>query len=98
VELDGPGDARAGVEQAAAKGWWQAYGDAVPDCFDLYVGLEAAAARQFDYNGQLVTGLFQTEDYARTVVRTHNPDLGDAEVVGRVRVRMARQAILRRPI
>jgi transcriptional regulator with XRE-family HTH domain len=86
------------AKETKARGWWQAYGDAIPEYFDLYVGLESAASRQFDYNGVLVTGLFQTEDYARTVVRTHNPDLGDPEVAQRVRLRMARQAILRRPI
>jgi hypothetical protein len=29
--------------ETKAKGWWQAYGDAVPDYLDLFVGLEAAA-------------------------------------------------------
>jgi transcriptional regulator with XRE-family HTH domain len=86
------------AKETKARGWWQAFADAMPDYFDLYVGLEAAASRLFVYNGELVPGLFQTEDYTSTVVRTHNPDLGAAEVARRVRLRMARQAILHRPI
>ena len=86
------------AKETKARGWWQAFADVMPDYFDLYVGLEAAASRLFVYNGELVPGLFQTEDYASTVVRTHNPDLGPAEVARRVRLRMARQAILHRPI
>ena len=86
------------AKETKARGWWQAFADAMPDYFDLYVGLEAAASRLFVYNGELVPGLFQTEDYTSTVVRTHNPDLGPAEVARRVRLRMARQAILHRPI
>ena len=31
------------AKETKARGWWQAYGDAVPEWFDLYVGLEAAA-------------------------------------------------------
>ena len=33
------------AKETKARGWWQAYGDAVPDWFDVYVGLEAAATR-----------------------------------------------------
>jgi transcriptional regulator with XRE-family HTH domain len=86
------------ARETKARGWWHAFADAMPDYFDLYIGLEAAASQLFDYNGALVTGLFQTEDYARTLIRTDNPGLGDAEVARRVRLRIARQAILRRPI
>jgi transcriptional regulator with XRE-family HTH domain len=86
------------AKETKARGWWHAFADAMPDYFDLYIGLEAAASQLFDYNGALVTGLFQTEDYARTLIRNDNPGLGDAEVARRVRLRTARQAILRRPI
>ncbi len=54
------------AKETKAKGWWQAYGDVVPDWLDIYIGLEAAAARLSTYQGELVPGLFQTEDYART--------------------------------
>ncbi len=31
--------------ETKAKGWWHAYGDAIPDWFELYVGLESAACQ-----------------------------------------------------
>lgn len=86
------------AKETKAKGWWQAYGDAVPEYFDLFVGLEAAATRMSKYEAELVPGLFQTEDYARTLVRSDHPDEDDAEIERRVELRMARQAILRRPV
>jgi transcriptional regulator with XRE-family HTH domain len=86
------------AKETKARGWWQAFSDAMPDYFNLYVGLEAAASRMLHYNGELVPGLFQTEDYALTVMRTHNPHLDESEVARRVRLRIARQAILSRPI
>jgi transcriptional regulator with XRE-family HTH domain len=86
------------AKETKARGWWQAYGDAVPEWFDLFVGLEAAASRLAWYERDLVPGLFQTEDYARTLIREHNPDEDTAEVDRRVRLRMARQALVRRAI
>jgi hypothetical protein len=84
--------------ETKAKGWWQAYGDAVPAWFDLYVGLEAAASQMSWYEAELVPGLFQTKDYARTLISGDHPEEGEAEIERRVQLRMARQAILGRPI
>jgi transcriptional regulator with XRE-family HTH domain len=86
------------AKETKARGWWQAYGDAVPEWFDLYVGLEAAASRLFLYGQELVPGLFQTEDYARTLITADNPGVDRPEIDRRVGLRMARQAIVRRPI
>lgn len=86
------------AKETKVKGWWQGYGDAVPEWFDMYVGLEAAAARLLDYQTELVTGLFQTEDYARTIIRAHNSSETEAEIERRLELRLARQRILRRPI
>jgi transcriptional regulator with XRE-family HTH domain len=86
------------ARETKAKGWWQAYGDAVPEWFDLYVGLEAAASRLFLYGQELAPGLFQIEDYARTLIVADNPGVDQAEIDRRVRLRMARQAVVRRTI
>lgn len=86
------------AKETKARGWWQAYGDAVPEWFDLYVGLEAAASRLFMYGQELVPGLFQTEDYARTLITADHPDESAEEIERRVRLRMARQAVVRRMI
>ena len=33
------------ARETKAKGWWHSYGSAVPEWFELYVGLESAASR-----------------------------------------------------
>jgi transcriptional regulator with XRE-family HTH domain len=86
------------AKETKAKGWWQAYGDVVPEWLDIYIGLEAAAVRLSTYQSELVPGLFQTHDYAYTVFRDDNPGVSDAEIERRVELRLARQAIVRRPI
>ena len=86
------------AKETKARGWWQAYGDAVPEWFDLYVGLEAAASKLFLYEQELMPGLFQTEGYARTVIKAGHPEEGDEETAQRVSLRMARQSLVRRPI
>lgn len=86
------------AKETKAKGWWQAYGDVVPEWLDLYIGLEAAATRISWYMSDLVPGLFQTADYARELTRLHVPDETEAEIDRRVELRLARQAILTRPI
>lgn len=89
---------KALAKETKAKGWWQAYGDAIPEYFDLYVGLEAAANRIDWHETDLVPGLFQTPGYAETLIRSGNPGLDEDEVGRRVQLRMERQAILNRPI
>jgi hypothetical protein len=86
------------AKETKARGWWQAYGDVVPEWMDLYIGLEAAATRLSWYESDLVPGLFQTEDYSRALLREDLPDRSEDEVDRRVQVRLTRQAILRRPI
>ena len=83
------------AREANAPGWWQHYGDVLPQWFRTYVDLESAASLIRTYEGQLVPGLLQTDDYIRAVV--HDASLGPSEDVGRrVRLRMARQTVLTR--
>src|ERR1700722_18983241 len=49
--------------QARERGWWQSYASAVPDWFQVYVGLEAEAATIHTYDAELIPGLLQTPDY-----------------------------------
>ena len=62
---------RAGLlaltQEANAPGWWSKYGDILPDWFEAYLGLEAAAVVIRTFELQFVHGLFQTEAYARAV-------------------------------
>jgi transcriptional regulator with XRE-family HTH domain len=84
------------AKETKARGWWHSYGDAIPEYFDVYIGLEEAASHFSWYESELVPGLFQTEDYARAVIRADNPRVDDAEIERRVHVRLARQALLTR--
>jgi transcriptional regulator with XRE-family HTH domain len=84
------------AKETKGRGWWHAYGDVIPDGFDLYIGLEEAAAELRWYEAELVPGLFQTAAYARTLIGADNPGVDDEEIERRVAVRMARQALLSR--
>ena len=85
------------AREANQPGWWDQYSDLLPQWFRAYVDLESAAAVIRIYEGQLVPGLLQTEDYMRAVVS--GAYLGEApeEVERRVALRVARQALLERP-
>src|SRR6266478_6547945 len=85
------------ARETKARGWWHAYGDVIPERFDVYIGLEEAASQLSWYESELVPGLLQTEDYARTVIKAGNPDVASDEIDRRVQVRIARQALVRRP-
>ncbi|SEG85657.1 Helix-turn-helix domain-containing protein [Thermomonospora echinospora] len=84
------------VEQAAAPGWWQPYGDVVPPWFEPYLGMEQSAAVIRTYEVQFVPGLLQTPGYARAVIRLGSEDPPPEEVERRVALRMRRARILHR--
>lgn len=84
------------AKETKGRGWWHSYGDVIPEGFDLYIGLEEAAFRLDWYEAELVPGLLQAEDYARTLIHADNPGVAEAEIERRVHVRMARQALLTR--
>ncbi|MFD5187388.1 helix-turn-helix domain-containing protein [Streptomyces sp. NPDC058357] len=84
------------AKETKNRGWWHAYGDVIPEGFDLYIGLEEAAERLAWYEAELIPGLFQTPDYARALIKRSDPERDDAEVERRVHVRVTRQALLTR--
>ncbi len=84
------------TRQSRQQGWWHAYGDALPDWFRAYIGLEADATKIETFQCELVPGLLQTEDYARQVIRAMNPAEAAADIERRVALRMERQQILDR--
>ncbi|MFF0176733.1 helix-turn-helix domain-containing protein [Micromonospora profundi] len=81
--------------ETKSKGWWHAYGDAVPTWFELYVGLESAAARLREYGETLIPGLLQTRSYALGLFQPGSR-LSPEEREQAVEVRLQRQALLRR--
>ena len=75
--------------------WWDA-SPVIPDWFKLYVGLEASASRICVYDGELVPGELQTEQYALAVFAAEQP--ADDEAAHRhVKLRMQRQQHAVRP-
>lgn len=82
------------ARESRQKGWWHAYSDAIQPRFATYVGLEDAAAEIRTYEVNLIPGLLQTEDYARTVIGAGNLTGTQEDVERRVALRMARQPTL----
>ena len=85
------------ARQANTPGWWHRYGDVLPNWFQSYLGLEAAASLIRTYEVQFVPGLLQTADYARSVVLLGHGRAKAEEIDRRVDLRMRRQKILDRP-
>ncbi|MBM0255701.1 helix-turn-helix transcriptional regulator [Micromonospora sp. 4G55] len=81
--------------ETKSKGWWHAYGDAVPSWFELYVGLESAASRLRGYDESLIPGILQTKEYAHGLYRLGRT-LSDQDRERAVEVRLQRQALLTR--
>ncbi|WP_051966871.1 helix-turn-helix domain-containing protein [Kitasatospora mediocidica] len=65
-----------------------------PDWFREYAGLEAEAVRIRMFQLQVVPGLLQTADYARTLFRAGQPQATSEEIESHIRARLARQQIL----
>ncbi|MFE7120353.1 helix-turn-helix domain-containing protein [Streptomyces sp. NPDC057654] len=84
------------AKETKNRGWWHSYGDVIPEGFDLFIGLEGAAASLRQYIKDLVPGLVQTDDYARALIQADNPDVAPEEIERRVHVRLARQELLTR--
>ena len=68
------------------RGWWQEYGEAVPERFQTYVGLEAAASAISTYEAEDVPGLLQTEAYATAVHRAALMNADEGEMSKQVAV------------
>jgi hypothetical protein len=84
------------AKETKSQGWWLSYSDVINEGFDVYIGLEEAAARLCWYESELVPGLFQTPDYARTLIRADNPGVDEQEIERRVQLRITRQSLVTR--
>lgn len=72
------------TEETKRTGWWQAYGDLIPDWFDAFIGLEEAAKKLFSYQNVLLPGLLQTDEYRRAMVWVESPTFTTVEVERRI--------------
>ncbi|APU17111.1 MULTISPECIES: helix-turn-helix domain-containing protein [Actinoalloteichus] len=83
------------AKEGRQKGWWEIYGDAVIDWFEAYIGLESDATSIHAFEIDLIPGLLQIQDYARSVIEVWEQPTGDDDVVNRrARLRTARQTRL----
>ena len=85
------------AERANEPGWWHRYREVLPGWFTAYVSLESDATTLRVYEPHYVTGLLQTRDYARAILRAGFPNDSDDELEHRVDLRLHRQDLLTKP-
>jgi transcriptional regulator with XRE-family HTH domain len=86
------------AEDAAQKGWWEEFTDSLSEDYKQFIGLEHEATSMAIWHVDVVTGLLQTEEYARHIIGSYSRVEPVAPgMIGRlVRVRTRRQQVLDR--
>ena len=86
------------AEDAAQKGWWEEFADTLSEDYQHFIGLEHEAASMAVWHVDVVTGLLQTEAYARHIIASYSRIEPMAPgMIGRmVKVRVRRQQVLSR--
>ncbi|WP_226379686.1 DUF5753 domain-containing protein [Pseudonocardia sp. KRD291] len=82
------------ASNAKSPGWWQPFTStvAVAD-LDMYISLEAEARSEQMFSTP-VTGLLQTEAYARSILSEAFPEASEREMDRLVEIRIGRQAVI----
>ncbi|MBP2364505.1 helix-turn-helix domain-containing protein [Pseudonocardia parietis] len=81
------------ANEAKSPGWWQPFSVRVTVDLDLYISLESEA-RSVLIHSTPISGLLQTEQYAREMLRGAYPDMTEEEVTTLVDLRMGRQRVV----
>jgi len=87
------------AEEAAQKGWWEDFSDVSSAEFLQFIGLEAEATSIAIWHSEVVTGLLQTQRYARAIMRDYYTQVeptAPAILERRLQLRMRRQRVLSR--
>jgi transcriptional regulator with XRE-family HTH domain len=86
------------AEDAAQKGWWEEFADSLSEDYRQFIGLEHEANSIAIWHVDVVTGLLQTENYARHIISSYSRvEPVTPGMIGRmVRVRLQRQQVLNR--
>jgi hypothetical protein len=82
---------------ASGKGWWDAFSDVAPSSYRDFIGLEAEASSVEVWHVEVVTGLLQTERYARSLIAEYSSrvePIAPAIIERLVKLRMRRKVIL----
>lgn len=72
------------------------YRDAAPNWFTRFLVMESEASDISIYENESITGLLQTDAYARALLQAGAPLVGKPELDKKVQLRMARQQVLTR--
>jgi transcriptional regulator with XRE-family HTH domain len=83
---------------ASRKGWWEEYSDVSDLDYQEFIGLEAEASSIAVWHVEVVTGLLQTERYARSLMAEYSrvEPIAPAMIERRVELRMRRRKVLER--
>src|SRR6266446_9859460 len=86
------------AEDAARKGWWEEFNESLSENYRQFIGLEHEATSIAIWHVDVVTGLLQTEAYARHIVGSYSrvEPVAPGMIERLVRVRMQRQQVLNR--
>ncbi|MEU7838106.1 MULTISPECIES: DUF5753 domain-containing protein [unclassified Nonomuraea] len=81
------------AREARKRGWWQSYKGkgAIPEWFEVYVGMESAASRLNHYDSELIPGLLQTADYYGAYLGTAPAAVSAEDIERKIEFRLARQ-------
>lgn len=90
-------DALVAMATDRTRGWWEEYRGLLPSTFLDLAELEYHASYRIDLEFLHIPGLFQTEDYARSVFSYGVPQLPQDELELCVRHRMQRKVIIEGP-
>ena len=86
------------AEDATHKGWWEEFAGSLSDDYKHFIGLEHEATSMAIWHIDVVTGLLQTESYARHIISSYGrvEPVTPGMVARLVKVRMRRQEVLSR--
>jgi transcriptional regulator with XRE-family HTH domain len=84
------------AQDATQKGWWEQYADGLSADYQEFIGLEHEASSIAIWHVDVVTGLLQTEAYARHIIGSYSrvEPMPPGMIERLVRVRMRRQQVL----
>jgi transcriptional regulator with XRE-family HTH domain len=81
------------TQESRQRGWWETFSDAISPGEDQAIGLEGEAVSIRIFSAYFVDILFQTETYARELLRESWMSESWEHIDRRVKLRMARQRI-----
>ena len=98
VESDHREQLLALAEDAAHKGWWEAYSDVLTEGHMAFIGLEAEATSILEWQINAVPGLLQTERYAWEVLSGYHQlaPISPRAIRRQLETRLLRQQLLTR--